>query len=277
MRASLICLICSFWTIAAAAADTIFCGNFQQGEIIRGTTSSAQNINLNHKPFPVMDDGSFLLVFGRDENKHVNIQIDNGRQYALAIAPVKWDIQNIKGVPQRKVTPSKEDTDEILREQKDVRQALHTVDLNRHDWKNGFILPVEGRISGQFGNQRIFNDIPKSPHSGVDIAAPAGTPVKASASGKVLLSGGNYFYGGNMVILDHGLGLQTIYMHLQETKVKVGQEVEKGDIIGLVGSTGRSTGPHLHWGASLQNIRFRPHSLLGLATGECRKLEAEMK
>lgn len=277
MRASLICLICSLWVATATADDTLFCGHFQQGEIIRGKNSSAQSIKLNNQSFPVMNDGSFLLVFARDEKVNSEIKINDKNKYKIAVAPVKWDIQNIRGVAQHKVMPTKEDEAEILREQKDVRRALHTVDLNRQNWKSSFILPIEGRVSGHFGNQRIFNDIPKSPHSGVDIAAPAGTPVKASADGKVLLSGGNYFYGGNMVILDHGLGLQTIYMHLQEAKVKIGQEVRQGDIIGLVGSTGRSTGPHLHWGASLQNIRFRPHSLLDLTNRQCRQLETEKK
>ena len=136
-------------------------------------------------------------------------------------------------------------------------------------WQKGFILPVEGRISGNFGNQRIFNGIPKSPHSGTDIAAPAGTEVKAAGDGIVVLNGKDYFYTGNMVIIDHGQGLQTIYAHLQESKVKLGDKVKQGDVIGLVGSTGRATGPHLHWGASLNNVRFRPHSLLDIKDKKC--------
>ena len=140
-------------------------------------------------------------------------------------------------------------------------------------WRDGFILPVEGRISGEFGNQRVFNGIPKSPHSGTDIAAPEGTPIKAAGNGKVILNGKDYFYTGNMVIIDHGQGLQTIYAHMKESKVKVGDEVKKGQIIGLVGHTGRATGPHLHWGASLNNVRFRPHSLLNINNKKCNKIK----
>ena len=136
-----------------------------------------------------------------------------------------------------------------------------------------FIVPVDGKISGNFGNQRIFNGIPKNSHSGIDIAALEGTAVKASGDGKVILSGNDYFYTGNMVIIDHGQGLQTIYAHLKEAKVKEGDRVKKGDIIGLVGKTGRATGSHLHWGASLNNVRFRPHALLEINKKKCRIIE----
>ena len=200
-------------------------------------------------------------IFGKDCPDTVTLNAD-GKDYILKVAKQDWDIQSIKGVEQRKVTPLNEDEAEILREQKDVKEALTTVDNVNQAWQNGFVLPLSGRISGNFGNQRIFNGIPKSPHTGTDIAAPEGSEVKSAGDGKVLLSGGNYFYGGNMVIIDHGLGLQTIYMHLQKATVKKGDEVKKGDVVGLVGKTGRATGPHLHWGASYNNIRFRPQSLL---------------
>ena len=133
-------------------------------------------------------------------------------------------------------------------------------------------LPITGSITSPFGYRTdpITGEV--SYHSGTDIAAPEGTPVKASGSGKVILSGKNYFYTGNMVIIDHGQGLQTIYAHLKEAKVKAGEIVKQGQIIGLVGHTGRATGPHLHWGASLNNVRFRPHSLLNLNHKTCRNI-----
>ena len=140
-------------------------------------------------------------------------------------------------------------------------------------WREGFIEPVKGRISGYFGNQRIFNGVPKSPHSGTDIAAPAGTPVKASGSGKVVLSEKDYFYTGNMVIIDHGAGLQTIYAHLQKASVKTGDLVKQGETVGFVGQTGRATGPHLHWGASLNGVRFNPYSLLNINDKRCKKVQ----
>ena len=132
-------------------------------------------------------------------------------------------------------------------------------------------MPVEGRISGHFGNQRIFNGVPKNPHSGTDIAALLGTEIKASGDGKVVLSGKDYFYTGNMVIIDHGAGLHTIYAHLQKAVVKSGDLVKKGEVIGYVGQTGRAIGAHLHWGASLNGVRFRPHSLLNINDKRCKK------
>lgn len=263
MLSSLIYLI-SFLSLIFMATDTqalSLCGKLQQGEILIGHGALSKTVTLDGKTYPVNDHGDFLLVLGRDCPGTVTLNAD-GKDYLLKVAKQDWDIQSIKGVEQRKVTPLNEDEAEILREQKDVKEALTTVDNVNQAWQNGFVLPLSGRISGNFGNQRIFNGIPKSPHTGTDIAAPEGSEVKSAGDGKVLLSGGNYFYGGNMVIIDHGLGLQTIYMHLQKATVKKGDEVKKGDVVGLVGKTGRATGPHLHWGASFNNIRFRPHSLL---------------
>lgn len=274
MRASLICLISNFLFVSVAMAQITFCGTFKQGEIIYGkTTSNTKTLKLQDKNFSVANDGTFLLALSRDEIPNINIAL-NGENFSFNVAPTIWDIQYIKGVSQNKVTPSQKDEAEILREQKDVRKALSTINMTRQNWKEGFILPVEGVISGHFGNQRFFNGVPKNPHTGTDIAAPEGTPVLASSSGIVLLSGGNYFYGGNMVIIDHGMGLQTIYMHLNKTNVKVGHKVKKGDVIGFVGKTGRATGAHLHWGASLNNIRFRPHALLEWNNFTCRHYPA---
>ena len=172
------------------------------------------------------------------------------------------------GVEQHHVTPSKKHQAEIAREQNDVRHALGQKNMAQY-WREGFIVPVDGRISGKFGNQRIFNGVPKNPHSGTDIAAPLGTPVKASGSGVVVLSDKDYFYTGNMVVVEHGQGLHTVYAHLQSAEIKVGDIVQKGDIIGYVGQTGRATGAHLHWGAVWHNIRFRPQSLLDLNNKKC--------
>ena len=250
------------------------CGVLRQGEILRADAGAeAQAVTLNGKQIPLAENGGFLLVLGRDEAEKIKITVtdkNNGvANYILPVAKNKWDIQSIKGVEQRKVTPAKEDNAEIMREQTDVRRALTTLNMQNQSWKNGFDIPLKGTISGNFGNQRIFNGIPKNPHSGTDIAAPEGTSVKAAGDGYVVLNGSNYFYGGNMVIIDHGEGLQTIYMHLKKSAVKEGQYVKKGQVVGYVGKTGRATGPHLHWGASLNNVRFRPHSLMDLMSAQC--------
>lgn len=276
MRNSLICLILiSFCLASAAQAEGLkLCGTLRQGEILRASAGAeTQAVTINDKSVPLAENGDFLLVLGRDDVDKVKITITDksgkDANYVLPVAKNKWDIQSIKGVEQRKVTPAKEDNAEIVREQTDVRRALTTLNMQNKSWQNGFDIPLKGTISSNFGNQRIFNGVPKSPHSGTDIAALEGTPVKAAGDGYVVLNGSNYFYGGNMLILDHGMGLQTIYMHLKKAAVKEGEYVKKGQVIGYVGKTGRATGPHLHWGASLNNVRFRPHALPELISAQC--------
>jgi len=278
MPNSLICLICSFlFCFNAMAQELKLCGNFEQGELLTGKAKNALKVKLSDNEFEVNDKGEFLIAIARDEVTTPILEVfypDNViHKYQLEIKPHDWDIQSIKGVAQNKVTPSKEDEAEILREQTDVKKALSFNDENAQLSKNGFVLPLKGRISGHFGNQRIFNGVPKNPHSGTDIAAPKGTKIVASGDGKVLLAGGNYFYSGNMVIIDHGQGLKTIYAHLDKTLVNVGDDVKKGELIGLVGATGRATGPHLHWGATVNNVRFRPHSLLEKNINQCVVLQ----
>lgn len=256
--------IFSLILLSANAFATELCGSVKQGEIVFGKTTPDSKIFFNHQEISKTDDGIFILAFGRDEKQQQSLIIETGKNsenYDLTVSPAKWDIQNIKGVPPRKVTPSDTDLEAIELERKVIRAALkETTDST--GWRSGFILPVEGRISGKFGGQRIMNKIPKSPHQGMDIAAKEGTEVKASADGEVILAYPDLFYSGNVIIIDHGFGLQTIYAHLSKMNVKRGDKVKKGDIIGLVGKTGRATGAHLHWGASLRNVRFNPQSLI---------------
>ena len=241
------------------------CGKAAQGEILKGYAPGAQKILFDDREYMLSPSGNFLLAFGRDEaaSKKLTVVESNGniKDYPLNIAATKWDIQDIKGIPQKKVTPSAADQKEISRERSDLKKAL-AEGLNKNYWEKGFIMPVKGRISGHFGGQRIMNGKKMNPHQGTDIAAPEGTPVKAASNGIIRLSGGNYFYSGNTIVIDHGHRLFTIYAHLKETSVKPGDYVKQGQIIGKVGKTGRVTGPHLHWGASLNGIRFTPESLL---------------
>lgn len=266
----------------AKAAEIEICGDIAQGELVIGRQIKAMEVFFNDQLYKVnQDNGEVIVAIGRDFESPAKFQLvghtDKQYVFQIPVEKTKWDTQNIKGVPQRKVTPYPGDEAEIARERKDISKALQHLDWQRNDWKDGFILPVNGVISGNFGNQRIFNGIPKNPHSGTDIAASEGTPVSASAAGKVLLAGGNYFYSGNVVIIDHGSGLQTIYAHLKDTSVRTGDMVKQNQIIGTVGKTGRVTGPHLHWGASLHNVRFRPHSLLDLNSKICRKYKSVEK
>jgi len=260
-----ICLICYSFIFVLPTHALELCGNLAQGEIIRAKAEESEHVFLNDKELPVSADGIFIFAFGRDAQPQQLLQIattENILSYPLEVKPTAWDIQKINGVSPRKVTPTDMDNRKIDKEREDLRRALsyHT---ETPLWQKGFIMPVnKGRTSGSFGGQRIMNGIKKSPHQGLDLAAPEGSPVFASADGIVTLSDGEYFYTGNVVVINHGQNLSTIYAHLKSTTVKKGDKVKQGDIIGHVGKTGRATGPHLHWGASLNGVRFQPLSLL---------------
>lgn len=260
-------MICSLGLIgfSTTASATELCGKKAQGEILVGYDPQVAKIILNDVEYSATPEGKFLIALGRDNAKTQNITLINKKgqtkSFDLEVDSVKWDVQKINGVPQKKVTPSKNDQAEINREKTAVLQALQN-GFEQTYWQEGFIQPVIGRISGEFGGQRIMNKIAKAPHQGVDVAAAEGTKIKASGDGIVTLSGGDFFYSGNMVVIDHGYNLSTIYAHMKSTNVKIGDTVKKGQIIGEVGKTGRATGAHLHWGASLNGTRFDPKSLL---------------
>lgn len=157
---------------------------------------------------------------------------------------------------QRKVEPSPDDLKRINRERQEMDAAFAAFN-EQPEVPMQFDLPTDGPLSSPFGLRRYFNDQPRNPHSGLDIAAPVGTPIHAPAAGRVIATG-DYFFNGNTVLLDHGQGLITMYCHLQRIDVKPGQTLRRGAVLGSVGQTGRATGPHLHWGVSLNNARVDP-------------------
>lgn len=268
-----ICLVFSMVPVlaASAAAQDLWCGGVRQGDVLNGRAPGFVKAVSGGQTYRIDEDGNFLMAFAREAEKQQELQLVTAdgavKTAALKVLPVEWDVQDIKGVPQKKVTPSAANQAAIDDERRQVRGAL-AEDLRKAYWKTGFMQPVSGRISGKFGGQRIMNGRKMNPHAGTDIAAPLGTPVAAAGDGKVVLTAGDLFYSGNVLVIDHGYGLQTIYAHLNKITVQKGQKVKKGEIIGEVGKTGRATGPHLHWGASLKGIRFNPFSLLRLGGSE---------
>ena len=266
MPLKLTCLIFSFLLISYPSFAYELCGQPQQGKIIIGFAPNATKAEINNTQITPDKQGIFLFALERDQQATTTIKFhhqDTLSEHQFKVDPFTWDVQNIKGIPPRKVTPSESDIKAIDFEQKSVRRAQQT-QTNTPYWRKGFIMPVEGRTSGNFGGQRIMNGIKKNPHSGMDIAAPSGTPIKSSGDGVVTLAENDLFYSGNVVIIDHGYGLHTIYAHLQQINVKNGDFIKQGDIIGTVGTTGRATGPHLHWGASVHGTKFNPLSLLNI-------------
>lgn len=172
-----------------------------------------------------------------------------------------YNIERLR-LPSKMVEPGKKLLKRIRRENLAIFKAKKIVSKERF-WEGGFLKPVDGKIANNYGARRILNGISKKPHSGNDIKAFAGSEIKSPNGGRAIYVD-NTYYGGKTVIIDHGQGLSTLYMHLSKILVNHGEKVEKGETIGLVGSTGRSTGPHLHWGAYLGSLKVDPASLLAL-------------
>lgn len=226
-------------------------GPLTQGALVFGRTKPGSTVEYNGRALRV-DDATGAFVFGIDRDAPAEAEIvavspDGVREVQkLSVAARQYDIERIDGLPPRKVTPSEAALKRIRREGKMITAARGR-DGPETWFADGFVWPVEGRISGRYGSQRILNGEPRQPHLGVDIAAPAGTPVRAAGRGRVTLAEPDLFYTGGTIVLDHGHGVTTIYSHLQDVSVAPGVEVAQGDVIGTVGSTGRVTGPHLDW------------------------------
>ena len=203
-----------------------------------------------------------LALGAKPGTHHLDAKTDTDKALRLSfqVLDKQYESQHITIKDKRKVNPEKRDMERIGRETKAIKAALrHWSDNNAITLD--FIKPVDGPYSSPFGLRRYFNEQPRKPHSGLDIAAPEGTPIKAPASGTIIDTG-DYFFNGNTVFIDHGQGLVTMYCHLSRIDVKPGQTVATGEAIGLVGMTGRVTGPHLHWGVSLNDARVDPKLFL---------------
>lgn len=185
----------------------------------------------------------------------VQPQAGTDRSLNFEVRAKQYEEQHLK-VPPRMVNPSQEDQKRIARDLKLGSEAYRTFQPAA-TVTTRFILPVEGRYSSPFGLRRFFNGEPRNPHSGIDLAAPTGTPIRAPAAGRVIATG-DLYYNGNTVFLDHGQGLITMYCHMDSIAVKTGQVIETGHPLGTVGATGRVTGPHLHWSVSLNDARIDP-------------------
>ena len=262
-------MLCSGGVPSALAEDPCIAlnGNPIQGGVLWGVVSPSAKISFAGLSVPVMPDGSFLLGLGRDMPSSNQLEITQASLCAqtVVVAQRNYSLQTVTGVPQQTVTPSEAHLARISDERAKVRSAKSRR-LARNDGlravQNGFSWPVMGRISGVYGSQRIYNGTPGTPHYGVDVAQPTGTPVMAPAPGEVTLAESDLFYSGGTVILDHGYGLSSSFLHLSEVFVSVGDQLQTGDLIGAIGATGRATGPHLDWRMSWFNQRIDPQLLV---------------
>jgi murein DD-endopeptidase MepM/ murein hydrolase activator NlpD len=236
-------------------------GRVAQGGLVQGRTQPGARVTLDGKPIRVSEDGVFLIGFGRDApaEARLDIVLLDGRRdrRTLAVEQRRFDIQRIDGLPEKMVSPPPDLVERIKRENARVGE-LRRVDTPIAAFSQGFIWPVSGPISGVYGSQRILNGEPRAPQWGVDIAAPTGTPVLAPAGGIVRLAEPDFYLTGGTILLDHGHGLMSGFLHLSAIDVKVGQEVRQGETIAKVGATGRVTGPHLDWRINLFDVRIDP-------------------
>ncbi|TLY51416.1 MAG: M23 family metallopeptidase [Gammaproteobacteria bacterium] len=246
----------------AAQQDLQLPPNLQQGQLVVGHAPRGVKIEYGGRRLRVGDDGVFVFGIDRDAppqiKLHVRYSNGKGRDQLVAVAKREYHIERIEGLPQKTVKPDPETAKKIRAELARVSEAKHRDDA-REDFLAGFRLPVEdARISGVFGSQRIDNGVPQSPHAGLDMAVPTGTPVHAPAAGVVSLADPDMILTGGTVLIDHGYGLSSALIHMSRLDVKTGDRIAAGQVIGLSGATGRASGPHVHWGFSWFDVRLDP-------------------
>lgn len=247
----------------------VFPSSVSQGAMVIGKVPSGSTVRYAGRTLRPTPYGSVVFGIGRDEAGPVQVEVQPpgapAQRIAIAVTPRDWPVEQVNGVPPATVNPPKAIAERIEREQAQVT-AARTRDGDETGFAQQFIWPVQGRISGRFGNQRVYDGTPKAPHSGMDIAVPAGTPVKAPAGGVVTFAAPDLYLTGGTLLIDHGRGISSNFLHLSRIDVKVGDVVKQGDVIAAVGATGRATGPHLHWGMNWFDVRIDP--LLVLERGK---------
>ena len=261
--------ICFLILLGGGASPThaleIWRGAAIQGGMLILKTHPEAIIRLNDAILPVASNGLIVIGFHRDDSTSITLtaSLPNGETKTLTLTPSKrsYKTQRIDGLPAKMVTPPQEVLERIARDRQAVIEARAIIsDLDA--WQSNFLWPVEGIITGIYGSRRILNGAPRAPHYGIDIAAPKGTPIIAPASGIVRMVDDLYFTG-NTIIIDHGHGVSSTFLHLDSVAVKENMAVAQGDIIGTVGSSGRSTGAHLDWRVNWRDKRLDPERLAG--------------
>ena len=252
-----------FLLITTPSFAVTFKGKFIQGSFILGKTDPGSEVSIDKQKVKVTSDGYFAFGLGRDRKNDVLIII-NQKKIVKKVFKREYKIQRIDGLEEKKVTPPEEVYERIKRENKWIGEA-RAINSDLVFFKNKFINPLENAIvTGVYGSQRILNGKPKWPHYGIDFAAEEGTEIKAMLDGVVTLAESDLFYTGGTLIFDHGHGISTLYMHMKTLMVKKGQKVKQGDVIGTVGSTGRSTGAHLDVRLNWFQTRLDPATVLDI-------------
>jgi len=248
------------WAAGRRKDRLVIKGAMEQGSLALGYADSKAAVKIDGQVVRLSPDGVFAFGFAFDQTKPSLVEVtwSDGAVESRSYTPTvrQYDIQHVDGLPQNTVTPPPEVLERIKREAGEIYVARQR-DMPGSDFLSGFDWPAPGRESGVFGSQRIDNGIPMTPHFGVDMAAPTGTPIHAPADGTVSLSADHYLNGG-FTLIDHGQGVSTSYLHQSKRLVKDGDVVKRGHLIGEIGQTGRATGPHLHWAMNWFEVKLDP-------------------
>jgi murein DD-endopeptidase MepM/ murein hydrolase activator NlpD len=244
-------------------------GNLTQGGMAIGHAAPGSKVSFEGADMPVAADGTFVLGFTREAPPTVTLTVTapgaREERQVLSISRRNFQVQRVDGLPEATVNPPPEIVARIKAEIAKIAE-LRRNSIKTTDFAGAWAWPAIGPITGVYGSQRILNGTPSTPHFGLDIGAPTGSPVSAPTGGVVILAEDLYLTG-NTVIIDHGLGVNSTYAHLTTMAVKVGERVERGRLIGTVGATGRANGPHLHWGLNVGQVRIDPALLMGPMPG----------
>ena len=232
-----------------------------QGQLVVASVQPGEQVWVGNRALRVDADGRYVFGIARDAASAITVRIrhvdGHTSTHRLRVTPRDWPIERVDGVPPRTVDPPPDIAARIAREQSRVAEA-RSLDSALDGFGQSFIWPVSGRISGRFGSERRYNGKHGSPHSGMDIAAPAGTPVRAPASGRVIFADRDLYLTGGTLVIDDGHGVSSVFLHLSRLDVAVGDRIDQGQVIAAVGATGRASGPHLHWGMNWFDTRLDP-------------------
>jgi len=236
-------------------------GDIKQGSLIVGKTLPDATVILNDAPLKVSAGGDYAFGFSRDDETQYQLQVvhANGDVFTQVLTPEKreYNIQRIEGIKKSITNPNLKAQARAKKDSTQVK-AARAITSDLTDFSTGFIAPMKGIVTGVYGSQRFYNGVPKSPHYGIDYAGDIGDPVKAPASGTVTMWVPDMFYSGGTMIIDHGHGINSTFLHLSQSYVNVGDYVKQGDVVAAVGNSGRTTGPHLDWRINWYNVRLDP-------------------
>lgn len=245
----------------SAYANIDLKGDIKQGSLIIGKTAPNATVTLNNESLKVSANGDYAFGFSRDDETQylLNVTLASGEVFTKTLIPEKreYKIQRIEGI-KKSITHPNVKAQTRAKEDRVQVKAARAITSNLTDFATGFIVPLNGVVTGVYGSQRFYNGVPKSPHYGIDYAGNIGDPVKAPASGTVTMWVPDMFYSGGTMIIDHGHGINSTFLHLSNSYVKVGDYVKQGDVVAAVGNSGRTTGPHLDWRINWYNVRLDP-------------------